>query len=399
MLEHLKVVEYATYMAAPGASAILADWGAQVIKVEPPGGDPARQFFATIGADMGANPVFEFDNRNKRGIVLDTAKPEGREALRRLALWGDVFITNVRPGGLERAGLDYPALSALNPKLIYASITGYGLTGADKDRPGFDIASFWARAGLAAAFAPKGSEPVPIRSAMGDHTTSLAAAAGILAAVVERTQTGKGRLVEASLMRTAHFVMGTDFSIQHAFGRLASARPRRDAVSPLANFFKSGDGQWVCFVPRQGPTDWHGYCRAVGRPDLIDDPRFASGRARRENGAALVDALDAACAALTYEELARRLDAEDVAWAPVQTPAQACADPQLVAAGGVVDAPQADGRTIKAPAGPVRFNAGEGPKTPAPAPGQHTRAVLAELGYAPADIDALIASGAAREGA
>ncbi|MBI1250924.1 MAG: CoA transferase [Alphaproteobacteria bacterium] len=399
MLEHLKVVEYATYMAAPGAGGILADWGADVVKVEPPGGDPARLFFATIGADMGANPVYEFDNRNKRGVSLDTSKEAGREALKRLAQWADVFITNVRPGGLERAGLDYENLAKLNPKLIYATVTGYGLTGEDKDRPGFDIASFWARAGLAAAFAPKGSDPVPIRSAVGDHTTSLAVAAGVLAAVAERTQTGKGRLVEASLLRTAHFVMGTDFSIQHAFGRLASARPRREAVSPFANFFKTGDGQWVCFVPRQSNTDWHGYCRAFGRADLIEDPRYATAKLRRENVGMLVDAIDEAVGAMRFADLAKALDEQDVAWAPVQTPAQAVADPQLAAAGGVVDAPQADGSMMKAPAGPVRFNAGEGPKTPAPKTGEHTREVLAIVGYSDAEIDAMIASGAARESA
>jgi len=397
MLEGLKVVEYATYMAAPGAGAMLADWGASVIKVEPPGGDPARLFFASIGADTDINPVFAFDNRGKRGIALDTANDAGREVLLKLAAEADVFLTNVRPSALARAKLDHESLHKLNPRLVYASLTGYGLQGEDRDRPGFDIASFWARPGLAAAFAPKGTDPFPLRTAFGDHVTSMAAASGILAALLERTRTGKGRLVEASLMRAANFAMGSDFAIQHHFGKLSSTRPRHDAVSPLANYFQTRDGRWICLVPRQGGADWPNFCRAVDRPDLIEDERFARAGARRKNGADLVNAFDAAFAQYDFAEAARRLDAEDVAWAPVQTPAEAASDPQLYAAGGVVEVPLKDGGSLKSSASPVRFpGADDGPKGPAPSLGEHTREVLGELGYGPAEIDALFASGAAR---
>ncbi|MEM8636726.1 MAG: CoA transferase, partial [Pseudomonadota bacterium] len=199
MLEGIRVIEYATYMAAPGAAGILCDWGADVIKVEPPGGDPIRGFFKTIGTDIEDNPVFDFDNRGKKSIILDTSTDEGRAVLKELASDADVFLTNVRPGGLERSGLDYESLASANPKLVYCSLTGYGLTGDDADKPGFDIASFWSRAGVAALTIPKGQEPFALRTAFGDHTTSMAAAAGICAALVEAGRTGKGRLVEASL--------------------------------------------------------------------------------------------------------------------------------------------------------------------------------------------------------
>ena len=205
MLKGLKVIEYATYIAAPGAGGILCDWGADVIKIEPPGGDPIRKFFATIGAETADNPVFDLDNRGKRSIELDIATDEGRDALLKLIDGADVFLTNVRPGGLERAGLDFAPLHARNPRLIYASVTGYGLEGEEKDRPGFDMAAFWSRAGLASLFAPKGAEPFPIRTATGDHICSMATAAGILAALHERHGTGKGRLVETSLVRAATY--------------------------------------------------------------------------------------------------------------------------------------------------------------------------------------------------
>ena len=149
MLEGIKVVEYATYMAAPGAGCILRDWGADVTKIEPPGGDPIRLFFRTIGTDLQDNPVFDFDNRGKRSIVIDTLKDERQALIRELVADADVFLTNVRPGGLTRSGLDHDSLRALNPKLVYCSLSGYGLEGPDADRPGFDIASFWSRTGVA----------------------------------------------------------------------------------------------------------------------------------------------------------------------------------------------------------------------------------------------------------
>ncbi|MEZ6024138.1 MAG: CoA transferase, partial [Hyphomonadaceae bacterium] len=208
MLTGLKIVEYATYIAAPGAGGVMADWGADVIKVEPPGGDPIRMFFASVGVEEAANPVFDMDNRGKRGIVLDTAQAGGRDALLKLVDGADVFLTNVRPGGLKRAGLDPEALMARNPRLVYATLTGYGLEGPDADRPGMDSAAFWARSGLAAMFRPKGGDPVQLRTAFGDHVASLAIVGGVLAALHERQSTGKGRLVDASLLRVAHYVGG-----------------------------------------------------------------------------------------------------------------------------------------------------------------------------------------------
>ncbi len=396
MLEGLKVVEYATYIAGPGAAGIMTDWGADVIKVEPPGGDPIRLFFASVGVEEERNPVFDMDNRGKRGIVLDTAQESGRAALLRLIDNADVFITNVRPGGLKRAGLDHDALLARRPRLIYASVTGYGLQGPDADRPGMDYAAFWARSGLAAMFRPKGGDPIQLRTAFGDHTAALATVAGVLAALHERTRTGKGRLVEASLLRTAHYVGGSDFAIQHVRGRIASTRPRHQAPIPLINYFKTGDDRWISLLTRQGEVDWPRVARALDLAHLIDDPRFAKAKGRRENGPALVGIVDDAFAKLTHAEAAARLDAEEIIWAPVLTAAEAAADPQAIAAGAIARMPQHDGSTTPTPAGPIRFpGADDGPKGPAPRVGEHTREVLAEAGYSKTEIEALYASGAA----
>jgi len=397
MLEGLKVVEYATYIAAPGAGGIMRDWGADVIKVEPPGGDPIRLFFASAGVEEEKiNPIFEMDNRGKRGVILDTTKPEGREALLRLTDSADVFLTNVRPGGLKRAGLDPQTVRARNKALIYCSLTGYGLEGPDQDRPGMDAAAFWARSGLAAMFRPKGGEPIQLRTAFGDHVASLAIVAAVMAALYERQRSGEGRLLDASLLRTAHYAGASDFAIQHTRGRVASNRARQDVPNPLVNYFKTADDRWISLLTRQGERDWPKLARALQIDALVDDPRFAKARARRANGAQLVPLLDAAFASRPYAEISQALDQQEMVWAPVLTPAEAVADPQALAAGCVVKTPTQDGGHVNAPAAPVRFvGADDGPKGPAPTPGQHTRAVLTQAGYSAAEIDAMYASGAA----
>jgi crotonobetainyl-CoA:carnitine CoA-transferase CaiB-like acyl-CoA transferase len=396
MLEGLKVVEFATYIAAPGAGGIMTDWGAEVIKIEPPAGDPIRGFFASIGHVSDSNPVFELDNRGKKGVVLDITKPGGREAMVRLVREADIFLTNVRPGALKRSRLDWDSLKAENPRLIYCSVTGYGLQGPDADKPGFDVASFWSRAGVAGLTTPKGAEPFPIRTGMGDHVTSLSTVSAILAAVIERGRTGVGRLVETSLLRTGVYAVGSDMAIQLRFGRVASNRPRADAVSPLANFFMTKDGRWLCLVPRQGSTDWPPLAKAIGREDLLTDERFTGAKTRRTNGPALVAELDAAFAALDFEDAARRLDAIDMVWSPVQRAAEVAADPQAEAAGCFVQTPDGQGGAFRAPASPARFPGSEdGPRGPAPTLGQHTDEVLAAVGFTAGEIATLRESGAA----
>ena len=390
MLEGLNIVELATYIAAPGAGGVMADWGADVIKIESPAGDPMRSFLDQL-SNLGGSPPFDLDNRGKRSIVLDISKPKGREAAKALALGADVFLTNVRPGALKRAGLDWDTLHAAAPKLIYCSLTGYGLLGADAEKPGFDVAAFWSRTGVASLTAPKGTEPFPIRTGMGDHTASLATVSAILAAVFERSRTGEGRLVETSLIRAGAYAIGSDLAVQLRLGRIASTRPREQVPNPLANFFKTSDGAWLCIVPRNGGQDWPQIAKGVGQPHLAEDPRFARGKERRLHAVDLVQALDAAVGALTLDQATISLDEADVIWSPVQTPAQFVADPQAEAAGCFVDMPDGEGGHFRSPASPARFpGAEDGPKGPAPKLGEHTRAVLAGMGYSGAEIEAVV---------
>lgn len=393
VLAGLRVVELSTYIAAPGAAGIMADWGAEVIKIESPQGDPMRNFFDGMDAAAHGNPVFELDNRGKRGVVLDISNPQGREAAIRLARTADIFLTNVRPGSLKRAGLDYDSLRETHPSLIYCSLTGYGLQGVDADRAGMDVAAFWSRAGVGSITAPKGVDPFPIRTAMGDHITSLSTVSAILAAVYDRSRTGRGRLVETSLLRTGVYSIGSDMAIQLRFGKLASTRPRTQAVQPLANFFKTADGRWICLLVRTGGKDWPQIAAAVGRAELVQDPLFATSRDRRHNAAALVEILDAAFGGFAYQDIAARLDEYDITWAPYQTPGELTRDPQADAAGCFVQTPDGKGGSFRAPASPARFEGyDDTPKSGPPALGEHTDSVLLDLGYSPEDVAALRAA-------
>ena len=396
LLQGLKVVEFASYIAAPGAGGVLADWGAEVIKVERPEGDPMRQVFGDARSTLSGNPTFGLDNRGKRAVVLDISKSEGREALTRLATGADIFLTNVRPASLKRAGLDDETLRAINPRLIYAVVTGYGLEGPDAGKPGFDVTAFWSRAGVAHMHAPKGTDPFILRTGVGDHMTSLATVSAILAAVYEREKTGVGRLVQTSLLATGVYAVSSDLAVQLAFGKLASNRPRSAPFDPVANFYKSRDGQWFVVNPRGASKDWQLLAAACDRPDLPDDERFLTGRLRKDNSAALVAEFDQAFSAIDFADIARRLDEVDLVWAPVQTPAQVVDDPQVAAAGALLEVEDGQGGTYRSPAAPARFPGADATVRPAaPGLGQHTREVLVEIGYSGAEIEAMLAAGAA----
>ncbi|HWA61872.1 MAG TPA: CaiB/BaiF CoA-transferase family protein [Caulobacteraceae bacterium] len=395
MLEGLKVVEFATYVAAPSAAMVMADWGAEVIKIESRSGDPTRHTFAGQ-PHLEGNPVFEFENRGKRGVVLDISKPAGRDALVRILKDADVFVTNLRPRALKRAKLDYESLHAELPRLIYCNVTGYGLEGPAADLPAFDIAAFWTRSGIANAATPKGADPVTCPAGVGDEVCALATCSAVLAAVIERGRTGQGRHVETSLLRAGVFANGWNTAIQLKYGKLAATRPRRDLFNPLSNFWPTLDGRWVVTVTRHGFDDWAALTAAAGRPELMQDPRFATGRERARHSSELVELLDEGFRTLTLEELGARLTEADVAWAPMQTAAELADDPFAEAAGCFVEVEDVSGARFRAPASPARFRGKPTQaKRPAPGLGQHTREVLLEAGYAEADIDALIAAGAA----
>src|SRR5262245_41280075 len=216
-MEGIKVVEVGMWVAGPSASAVLGDWGADVIKIEPPDGDPFRGLMSAFGGD-GSSPPFELDNRNKRSIGLNLSHPDAQAVAAALVDDADVFVTNARPAALARAGLDHETVSARNPRLIYAHVTGYGLKGVDRDRAAYDVGAFWSRAGVAAALAPEGT-PLPYqRGGMGDHMAGLAAAGAVSAALFARERTGEGQLVSVSLLRIGMYMMGWDINMTARLG-------------------------------------------------------------------------------------------------------------------------------------------------------------------------------------
>ena len=390
-----RVVELGFWVAGPAAAGIMADWGAEVVKIEPPAGDPMRgMFHSAAGVDVPINPPFELDNRGKRSIALNLMTEEGRVIARALLERADVFVTNLRPAALQRMGLDFERVQSAHPRLVYCAVSGYGDTGPDRERPAYDIGAFWSRAAIGASLRPHDGEPPQQRGGMGDHTTAIAAVSAVCAALLARERTGKGQLVSTSLLRTGTYVLGWDVSIRLRFGKLEPPYDRFGIPNPMVNCYRSSDGRWFWLLGLQGDRHWPDVVRAIGRPELLGDERFADIRARRKNNAECVRVLDAEFNTRPMTYWQDVFDRENVWWAPVQTVDELIADPQARAAGTFVAAPTADG-SAEMVASPADF-AGT-PWAPAGMPpefGQHTEEILLELGYDWERIAALKESGA-----
>ena len=381
-LAALRVVEMGVWVAAPAAGALLADWGADVIKVEPPSGDPMRNAFGSLGIGKDfPNPAFAQDNRGKRSVVLDLRQPDDRERLEELVGTADVFLTNLRPDALDGLGLEPHATVARHPHLVYCSVSGYGLRGEDRNRPAYDIGAFWARSGLSVQLASSEGVPLNARGGIGDHISGLAALSGLLAAVLEQRHTGRGRVVETSLLRTGTYVLGWDLSLQETVGRVAKAESRQSNQTPLMNSYRASDGRWFFFTGLEADRHIDKVYRALGREDLHDDPRFANARALRKHRTEVIATLDAIIAERPLAEWAERFDREGVWWAPAQGPADVLEDPQLAATDGFLELhDEADGTVRRSVNGPVSFSdLPVQPAAPAPRLGEHTDEVLKEL--------------------
>lgn len=376
-LGDLRVVELGVWVAGPAAAGLLADWGADVVKVEPPRGDPMRTIFDSLGIEDMPNPAFALDNRGKRSVVLDLRQPDDRARMEALLADADVFVTNLRPDALDRLDLEPHATVDRHPHLVYASVSGYGLQGDDRNRASYDVGAFWGRSGLATQMADADGVPLAARGGVGDHITGLAALAGILAAVLEQRSTGQGQVVETSLLRTGAYVLGWDLGIQMALGKVAGAEPRHRNQAPLLNSYRAGDGRWFFLTCLEAERHLPAVCRALGRPELHDDPRFANARAIRKNRVEVIALLDEIFAQHPLDHWAERFEAEDVWWAPAHSPAEVVADPQLAANDGFVEIPTPSGTTLRSIRGPVTFStAPTPPPAPVPALGEHTDEIL-----------------------
>jgi len=327
----LRVVELGSWIAAPCASALLADLGAEVIKIEPSAGDPGRRFVSSIGGGADRSPAFELFNRGKRSVVLDIALPRGKERLDSLLSASDVLITNMRAGTLERAGLDPEVVLARHPRLVYASITGLGLRGSERDRASYDVGAFWARSGLLQRITVPGSPPAHPSGGYGDSITALAALSAVLAALLERERTGCGQLVESSLLQSGSWVCAGDLGVQAVFGRVNNASDRTESRTPLVNSYQTLDGRWLFLQGVEAVRHFPGLCTALGREDLCGDQRFATAKSIRENRRELISILDAEFLARPLAEWAQRLDDAGVWWQTVATPDEVLDDDQLTA--------------------------------------------------------------------
>jgi crotonobetainyl-CoA:carnitine CoA-transferase CaiB-like acyl-CoA transferase len=377
-LGDLRVVELGVWVAAPSAAALLADWGAEVIKVESPTGDPMREVFGSIGiAGDLPNPAFALDNRGKRSLVLDLRDPTDRQHLEDLLATADVFITNLRPDALDKLDLEPRATVERHPRLVYCSVSGYGLRGEERNRPTYDIGAFWGRSGLAMQMADGEGSPLNARGGIGDHITGLAALAGVLGAVLEQRRTGTGRVVEVSLLRTGAYVLGWDLGLQMALGKVSGAEPRHRNQSPLMNPYRAADGRWFFLTGLEAGRHIGPVCRALGRPDLLDDPRFATASALRRHRTEVIAILDGIIAERPLAEWAERFDAEGVWWALAQTPAEVVEDRQLVDNDGFVTV---GGGALRSVNGPVSFSdVVADPDRGVPLLGEHTAEVLKDL--------------------
>jgi crotonobetainyl-CoA:carnitine CoA-transferase CaiB-like acyl-CoA transferase len=379
----VKVVELGVWVAGPAAGGILADWGADVIKIEPPTGDPARMFGRMLGCDLGLNPPFEMDNRSKRSVVLDLGTDAGRETALELLCDADVFLTNVRPGALQRLGLDFESVSAANPRLVYGLITGYGESGPDADRAAFDVAAFWSRAGVAHLLTRPGDTPPFQRGGMGDHSAGMTMAAAVCAALLARERTGTGQLVTTSLYRQGAYTVSFDLNTYLMSGQPIAIGQRETMGNPCMNNYAASDGRRFWIVGLEPERHWPALCRAVGRPEWRDDPRFADARARAANSAALIAALDDIFATRPLDEWAQVFAGEpDFFWSPINTLEDVVADQQFHAAGGIVYVPDSADEQAAVPmvATPADFHGTPwAPRSAAPQLGQHTEEVLADL--------------------
>jgi len=379
-LEGIKAVELGVWVAGPAAGGIMADWGADVVKIEPPTGDPARLFGRMIGLDDGSNPPFEMDNRSKRSIVLDLTTDGGQATARQLISSADVFITNVRPDALHRLGLDYPSVAELNPRLVYGLITGYGETGPDANRPAYDVAAFWARSGVADLLTKPGDTPPFQRGGMGDHLTGMTLAAAINAALVSRARTGEGQLVSTSLYRQGAYTVSFDLNTFLLSGRPIAIGQRESMGNPCMNNYVAADGRRFWLVGLEADRHWPALCRAVGRPEWLSDNRFTTARDRARNSRELIAALDVIFGSRTLAEWSEAFAAEpELFWSPVNSMEDVLGDEQFYAAGGLVDVPDGDG-SLPMVATPADFHGTPwAPRWAAPKLGEHTEEILAEL--------------------
>ena len=396
VLEGFRILEVAEHTFVPAASAILSDWGAEVIKVEPLGrGDAMRGLGQTGVIDLGGggvHPLLEHSNRGKKSIALDLATDEGREILYRLAEVSDVFLTNKLPRVRRDLKIDVEQIRERNPRIVYVRGSGYGPAGPDADRGGYDALGYWARSGVGGALQLPGDDEFINQGApaYGDSIGAMTIAGGICAALLGRERTGEAPVVDVSLLAAGMWAIGAGVALSLHTGHPMRRMPpgQRPIFNPLVGAYKTSDGRWISMSCLQGFHYWPGACAAIGRADLIGDPRFATHELLSANAREAAAILKEVFATATAAEWADRLKDFRGQWALVQDTGDLAADPQVQANHYIIEAQTASGTPFSLVATPVQFDEESAATARAPEYNEHGDGILTDLlGY---DWDAII---------
>lgn len=400
ILSGVRVLEVASWTFVPAAGAILSDWGADVVKIEHPvTGDPQRGLISSglvPGAVGGFNYMIEQPNRGKRSVGLNLASPDGRALLYRIAAASDVFLTNFLPDARARLEIDVEHIRAHNPDIVYVRGTGQGIRGPDATKGGYDGASYWARGGIGAALTPSSLDwPIGQRPAFGDVMGGMAIAGGIAAALLRRERTGEASTVDVSLLGTAMWNISPDVVASKLYEGLKMPSFDADAPpNPLVGMYRTGDGRFISLVMLEADKHWVDFCRHLGHPELVDDPRFVDAAARYEHRRECRGVIADIFAADPLSVWRERLATMAGVWAVVQNARELHDDEQAVANGYLPTVPADDGTAVALVANPVQFDETPAQLRRAPEHGQHTEELLLELGVSWEEIATHKESGA-----
>jgi crotonobetainyl-CoA:carnitine CoA-transferase CaiB-like acyl-CoA transferase len=384
-LSGVRVLEVASHVFVPIGGGVLHEWGAEVVKIEQPEtGDPYRGL-VTAGLHTsynGIHPSFQFTNRGKQSLAIDLKRPEGRDLLYRLAKDCDVFLTNMRPDARRRLQINVEDLRAHNPSIVYVRGSGYGVRGPDTQRGGYDAAAYWSRSGMATAFTPPAAEmPTMQRPGFGDIVGGLTIAGAIAAAMYRRATTGEPSVVDVSLMSVGMWQLQPDITNAKLNPTAAPfVYDRKATWNPIVGSYRTRDGRFLFLNMMEGDRYWGDLCEVIGRPELVDDPRFVDMPARKANSRACVEILDGIFGSRDYAEWCAILQKAKGVWAPLQTPLEVHSDPQVTPNGYLADVEMVDGSHLTIVTSPVQFDEESARPLRAPELGEHTETALLGLG-------------------